>query len=201
MLADPGTPGDDDAAALAALGATDSPEDDLDDALRALAAATDADAAAAARAEALAILEGTPLPGRPYSGIPLLNWNAPAKVKTVPAGGTVDVREVRFPGHSMSDAWLLRFEDPVAALHRALPRQRARRRRRRRAAARAAAGRRDGPLRRRSRHARPAHPARPRHGHVRRQPLHRSQRGLSGAPEASRLAEQVDRGAHAARPA
>ena len=112
VLADPATPGDDDAAALAALGATDSPEDDLDDALRALAAATDADAAAAARAEALAILEGTPLPGRPYSGIPLLNWNAPAKVKTVPAGGTVDVREVRFPGHSMSDAWLLRFEDP-----------------------------------------------------------------------------------------
>ena len=91
---------------------TDSPEDDLDDALRALAGATDADAAAAARAEALAILEGTPLPGRPYSGIPLLNWNAPAKVKTVPAGGTVDVREVRFPRPSLSDAWLLRFEDP-----------------------------------------------------------------------------------------
>src|SRR5690242_344696 len=111
VLADPATPGDDDAAALAALAATDSPEDDLDDALRALAAATDVDAAAAARAEALAILEGTPLPGRPYSGIPLLNWNAPAKVKTVPAGGTVDVREVRFPGHTMSDAWLLRFED------------------------------------------------------------------------------------------
>ena len=112
VLADPQTPGDDDAAALAALAPTDSPEDDLDDALRRLAAAADADAAAADRAEALAILEGTPLPGRPYSGIPLLNWNAPAKVKTVPAGGTVDVREVRFPGHSMSDAWLLRFEDP-----------------------------------------------------------------------------------------
>ena len=112
VLADPQTPGDDDAAALAALAPTDSPEDDLDDALRRLAAAADADAAAAGRADALAILEGTPLPGRPYSGIPLLNWNAPAKVKTVPAGGTVDVREVRFPGHSMSDAWLLRFEDP-----------------------------------------------------------------------------------------
>src|SRR4051812_7703872 len=112
VLADPATPGDDSAAALAALGATDSPEDDLDDALRALAAATDADAAAAARAEALAILEGTPLAGRPYSGIPLLNWNAPAKVKAVPAGGTVDVHEVRFPGHAMSDAWLLRFADP-----------------------------------------------------------------------------------------
>jgi hypothetical protein len=49
VLAEPGTPGDDDAAALAALGPTDSPEDDLDDALRALAGAADADAAAAAR--------------------------------------------------------------------------------------------------------------------------------------------------------
>src|ERR671917_180231 len=68
--------------------------------------------ASAARAEALAILEGTPLPGRVYSGIPLLNWNAPAKVRTVPAGGTVEVREVRFPGHALSDSWLLEFADP-----------------------------------------------------------------------------------------
>ncbi|HWT24353.1 MAG TPA: hypothetical protein VN213_12685, partial [Solirubrobacteraceae bacterium] len=85
---------------------------DLAAALRRLAAAPDAGAATAARDEALAILEGTPLPGRPYSGIPLLNWNAPAKVKTVRAGDTVEVREVRFPGHAISDTWLLEFEDP-----------------------------------------------------------------------------------------
>ena len=31
----------------------------------------------------------------------------------MPAGGTVEVREVRFPGHALSDAWLLDFEDPA----------------------------------------------------------------------------------------
>jgi streptogramin lyase len=113
VLAEPGTPADDDAAALAALGSSSSPEDDLAAALARLATAPDAPAAAGARAEALAILEGGELPGRPYDGIPLLNWNAPAKVKTVPAGGTVEVREVRFPGHAVSDAWLLDFEDPA----------------------------------------------------------------------------------------
>ena len=112
VLAAPGTPANDDPVALAALGSPGSPEDDLAAALARLAAAADADAAEAARREALAILEGRPLPGRPYDGIPLLNWNAPAKVKTVPAGGTVEIREVRFPDHSLSDAWLLDFEDP-----------------------------------------------------------------------------------------
>src|SRR4051812_6066703 len=112
VLAEPGTPGDDPAAALAALGPSASPEDDLLAAVERLAAAPEAGAAADARDEALAILEGTPLPGRPYSGLPLLNWNAPAKVKTVPAGGTVAIREVRFPDHTLSDTWLLEFEDP-----------------------------------------------------------------------------------------
>src|SRR4051794_13989316 len=92
---------------------TGSPVDDLASALDRLADARDASAAAAARAEALAILEGTPLPGRAYSGIPLLNWNAPAKVRTVPADGApVEIREVRFPGHALTDAWLLEFADP-----------------------------------------------------------------------------------------
>ena len=30
----------------------------------------------------------------------------------MPAGGTVEIREVRFPDHALSDAWLLDFEDP-----------------------------------------------------------------------------------------
>jgi len=113
-LADPGSPDDDPADAVAALGSPSAPEDDLLAALDALAAAADTTAAAQARGEALAILQGDPLPGRAYSGIPLLNWNAPAKVRTVPAGGEVVVNQVRTPGHTLSDAWLLRFEDPDA---------------------------------------------------------------------------------------
>jgi streptogramin lyase len=89
-----------------------APVDDLAAALARLAGAPDATVAADARAEALAILEGTPIAGRAYSGIPLLNWNAPAKVLTVPAGEPVEIREVRFPGHALTDAWLLEFDDP-----------------------------------------------------------------------------------------
>ena len=88
------------------------PEDDLAAALAAMAGAGDAAAAADARTRALAVLEGTPIAGRAYSGIPLLNWNAPAKVKTVPAGGTVEVRQVRYAGHTVSDTWLLDFDEP-----------------------------------------------------------------------------------------
>jgi hypothetical protein len=111
-LAEPGSPEDDPAEARAALGRSGAPEDDLLAALDALADAPDVAAAVRARDEALAILEGTPLPGRAYSGIPLLNWNAPAKVKSVPAGGEVTVTQVRTPAHTLSDTWLLRFEDP-----------------------------------------------------------------------------------------
>jgi streptogramin lyase len=95
-------------------GDTGSPEDDLAHALDALAAAPDAAAATAARTLALSILEGSPIPRKPYSGMPLLNWNAPAKVKTVPAGGDVVVNEVRFGDHVLSDTWLLDFADPNA---------------------------------------------------------------------------------------
>src|SRR3954451_7848574 len=91
-----------------------SPEDDLAGALDALATAPDVLAASAARTLALAILDGDPLPSKPYSGLPLLNWNAPAKVKTVPAGGNVTVTEVRFGDHVLSDTWLLDFDDPNA---------------------------------------------------------------------------------------
>ena len=96
-LADPGTPADDSGTALAGLGSPGAPVDDLAAALERLAVAGDPVVADAAQAEALAILEGTPLARRAYSGIPLLNWNAPAKLRTVPAGGTVEISEVRFP--------------------------------------------------------------------------------------------------------
>ncbi|HEX2161471.1 MAG TPA: hypothetical protein VHF88_06595, partial [Thermoleophilaceae bacterium] len=111
LLAAPSSPDDDDAAALAALGAPDGPEEDLAAALDRLAAAPTAADAAAARRFALDVLEGAPL-DRAYSGIPLLNWNSPAKVKDVEAGGTVTVRQVRFGDHVVSDTWLLRFADP-----------------------------------------------------------------------------------------
>src|SRR5262245_61842368 len=95
-------------------GDTGSPEDDLVQALDELATARNADAAAAARTLALSILEGDPIPRKPYSGIPLLNWNAPAKVKTVPPGGDVTVTEIRFGDDVLSDTWLLDFSDPNA---------------------------------------------------------------------------------------
>ena len=60
-------------------------------------------------------MEGNSLPGKPYSGLPLLNWNLPTKLKTVPAGGTVVVNEVRFGQEVLSDAWLLQFADPTKA--------------------------------------------------------------------------------------
>ena len=113
LLAEPGSPGNDDAEALAGLGRSTSPEEDLAAALDRLARATTAEQAAEAQQEALAILEGRPLAGRAYSGIPLLNWNSPAKVKTVPAGGTVDITQIRTPGHSATDTWMLAFEDPA----------------------------------------------------------------------------------------
>ena len=111
-LLDPGSPGDDPADALAALGRPGSPEDDLAAALRAMRSAPDAAAAGKAADEARAILAGEPLEGRAYSGIPLLNWNVPARVRRVPAGGAVTVTVVRTPQHTLSDTWLLDFEDP-----------------------------------------------------------------------------------------
>lgn len=112
-LAIPGSPADDSPEALAALGSPDGPEDDLASLLAELAAAGTPEEAREARRRALDVLEGAPL-DRAYGGIPLLNWNSPAKVKTVPAGGSVTVRQVRFGEHLVSDTWLLRFDDPDA---------------------------------------------------------------------------------------
>src|SRR5919202_2656505 len=95
----------------AKLGTPGSPEDDLAAALDDLSTADTATQAQDDIDRALAILQGDPVDRAPYSGIPLLNWNLPAKVKTVPAGGTVDVREVRFGDHALLDTWMLDFED------------------------------------------------------------------------------------------
>ena len=103
-----------DGAPAAGTGDTGSPEDDLAQALDDLSSAPDVASATSARTLALSILEGDPIPRKAYSGIPLLNWNAPAKVKTVPAGGNVTVSEVRFGDHVLSDTWLLDFADPSA---------------------------------------------------------------------------------------
>jgi hypothetical protein len=114
-LGTPVTPGDDNPAALAALGSPGDPETDLGNALDSMAAAAAANNrnnAAAARQLAINILEGNPIAGKAYSGMPLLNWNSPAKVKNVPANGNVVVREVRWNEHALSDTWLLSFDDP-----------------------------------------------------------------------------------------
>src|SRR4051795_6459482 len=114
-LGTPATPGDDNPNALAQLGSPGDPETDLTaalDSMGAAAAANNRSAAASARTLAINILEGNPIGGKAYSGMPLLNWNSPAKVKNVPAGGNVVVREVRFGEHALSDAWLLSFDDP-----------------------------------------------------------------------------------------
>src|SRR5438477_5222311 len=103
-----------DGAPAAGTADTGSPEDDLAQALDELSSAPNDATAASARTLALSILEGDPIARKVYSGMPLLNWNAPAKVKTVPAGGNVTVTEVRFGDHVLSDTWLLDFADPNA---------------------------------------------------------------------------------------
>ncbi len=107
MLAEPFA-----AARPADVGPTGAPDDDLAAALARMADAADATTAADARQEALDILEGNPLPGRVYSGLPLLNWDLPGRVRDVPAGGEVTIREVRFGEHALTDTAMLRFADP-----------------------------------------------------------------------------------------
>src|SRR3954468_16248496 len=115
-LANPASPGDDDPSALNSLGDLGDPESDLGDALDSMGAAAasgDRTGAANARTLAINILEGNPIARKAYSGMPLLNWNSPAKIKNVPAGGNVVVREVRWGEHAPSDTWLLSFDDPT----------------------------------------------------------------------------------------
>jgi streptogramin lyase len=90
---------------------TGAPDDDLEAALTTMVNAPDAATAAAARQEAIDILEGNPIPGRPYSGLALLNWNAPSKIQDVPdvPNPNVTIREVRFGQHAITDTSMLRF--------------------------------------------------------------------------------------------
>jgi streptogramin lyase len=109
--------------ALAKLGSTGAPDDDLlaalDD-LDAAQTADDADGVAKAKGRALAILEGSADPlvagdtdfldRKAYEGIALLN--ARAKVQDINAGDTtVSIREVRFGDHAILDTSMLRFAD------------------------------------------------------------------------------------------
>src|SRR3954451_9333513 len=107
-------------APMPALGVTSTagPEDDLAAALDRLAVAATPAEAQAEIGLALEILDGTRIPGladRAYEGIPLLNaGRAAATVQDVPAGGTVEVREVRFGDQALLDTAGLRFLDPSA---------------------------------------------------------------------------------------
>ncbi|HUR84865.1 MAG TPA: hypothetical protein VMY78_05930 [Solirubrobacteraceae bacterium] len=115
LLAIPFDPLNADPVALAALRSPDDPETDLAAALVAMQAAPDAPAADAARRRALDILEGNESPATAataYHGIGLLNWKV--KVKAVPAGGTVTVRQVRWGEHVINDTWLLDFAAPTS---------------------------------------------------------------------------------------
>lgn len=97
-----------------------SPSDDLDAAFRAIRRSIEqgggVDAAAVQRA--IDILEGNPVPGRVYSGFPLLHFNGPEKTRKVEAlfdqqgnkiGGNVDIHQVWFDTHIESDT---SFIDP-----------------------------------------------------------------------------------------
>lgn len=57
------------------------------------------------------ILEGNPVEGKPYSGIPLLIHHAWEETKTVPAGGNVHVTQIWFGQKILSDTYFLKFED------------------------------------------------------------------------------------------
>ena len=103
-------------------GSPNSPEEDLADALNALAAAATPADVTAARQKALDILEGNTAggacppslatPPRAYCGIPLLNWQPTTKLQVVPAGGKITVRIVRFGQHELTDTSQLQFANP-----------------------------------------------------------------------------------------
>lgn len=113
LLADPFDPSANPGDVVAQLGSPATPFQDLRQALATLASATDPDAIRAARQLAIDVLEGNPVTGRAYSGLPLLDWNEPSRVRDVPAGGTVVVNEVRFDDRVLTDTSVLRFADPT----------------------------------------------------------------------------------------
>lgn len=84
--------------------------------------ASDEDAIRRAIQRGTDILEGNPIPDRAYSGLPLLHFRGPEKVKTVTpihdasgrvVGGNVDIRQVWYDNHIESDT---AFVDPSAVM-------------------------------------------------------------------------------------
>ncbi|MGJ0484263.1 MAG: hypothetical protein ACR65R_06980 [Methylomicrobium sp.] len=90
-----------------------SPTDDLIVSFRQIRESDGSNVAAVQRA--IDILEGNPIQGRNYSGMPLLHYNGPNKVKHVQpifengvkVGGVVDVHQVWFDSHIESDTAMI----------------------------------------------------------------------------------------------
>jgi hypothetical protein len=91
-----------------------SPTDDLQEAFKLIKKSKGANAAAVQRA--IDILEGNPIPDRVYSGMALLHYKGPERIKHVQAiyddnnvkvGGIVDVHQVWFDGHIQSDTAMI----------------------------------------------------------------------------------------------
>lgn len=91
-----------------------SPTDDLSKAFKQIAKRDASSAGAVQRA--IDILEGNPVSGRMYSGLPLLHYNGPNKVKRVQAvydgtgnkiGGMVEIHQVWFDSHIESDTAMI----------------------------------------------------------------------------------------------
>ncbi|ESS66722.1 hypothetical protein MGMO_177c00130 [Methyloglobulus morosus KoM1] len=96
-----------------------SPSDDLITAFKQL---TKKPVDKAAIQRAIDILEGNPIPGRNYSGLPVLHYKGPEKVKVVTptfdsngikTGGIVDIHQIWYGDHIESDT---AFVDPSAVL-------------------------------------------------------------------------------------
>lgn len=85
----------------------ESPTDGLDQVRRALNAAAskpNGKVSLAVVQRGIDILEGNPIPGKSYSGFPVLHYNGPLKTKAVdPATRTVKVHQIWFDQHIESD--------------------------------------------------------------------------------------------------
>jgi hypothetical protein len=91
-----------------------SPTDDLQEAFKLIKKSKGGNAAAVQRA--IDILEGNPIPDRAYSGMALLHYQGPERIKHVQAvydennvkvGGIVDVHQVWYDGNIQSDAAMI----------------------------------------------------------------------------------------------
>ncbi|MCL7421122.1 MAG: hypothetical protein M8364_09490 [Methylobacter sp.] len=86
-----------------------SPTDDLAMAFKKIKDSNGSNAAAVQKA--IDVLEGNPIPGRNYSGMPMLHYNGPDKVKHVQpifengvkVGGIVEIHQIWFDSHIESD--------------------------------------------------------------------------------------------------